>query len=248
MSSPCTRLTDSSALGCRGACSLPVSAASSHATARTRSPKLFRTALVGGPHSRSHMRKRHLMTTLFTAPPTRSQALSGTRPHPIKHSRENPLVVRGRGVAGGLWVALATRRHQRPGPAIPPLPRPPSPSLTRPSLTHAPPLIHAQPPEWARPAGMVLVASPSLTGRLGEPRVEQSRLDGTPPPPARLAARLARARVEALEGLLGDALEHLLGEGAQQAPCNLEGVEDGAVLVRPLVDELGLELVEEFEV
>jgi len=43
-----------------------------------------------------------------------------------------------------------------------------------------------------------------------------------------------RAGVEALERLLGDAFEHLLGKGAQQAPGDLEGVEDGAVLIRAL--------------
>ena len=59
---------------------------------------------------------------------------------------------------------------------------------------------------------------------------------------------LAAARVEAGERLLGDALEHVLREGAEEAPRDLERVEDRAVLVRPLVDELRLELLEELEV
>ena len=45
---------------------------------------------------------------------------------------------------------------------------------------------------------------------------------------------LARARIEALEGLLWDALEHLLGEGAEQPPRDLKRLEDGAVLIRAL--------------
>ena len=61
-------------------------------------------------------------------------------------------------------------------------------------------------------------------------------------------APLAAARVEAGERLLGDALEHVLREGAEEAPRDLERVEDRAVLVRPLVDELRLELLEELEV
>ena len=45
---------------------------------------------------------------------------------------------------------------------------------------------------------------------------------------------LARAGVEALESLLRDALEHLLGEGAEQPPRDLKRLEDGAVLIRAL--------------
>lgn len=62
------------------------------------------------------------------------------------------------------------------------------------------------------------------------------------------AERLVGAGVVLLEHLLRDALEQLLREGAQQRPGEVERLEDGAVLVRALVDELGLELVEELEV
>ena len=45
-----------------------------------------------------------------------------------------------------------------------------------------------------------------------------------------------------------DALEHLLGEDTQQLPADVERLEDGAVLVVALRDEVLLELGEELEV
>mmetsp|Transcript_49833 Transcript_49833/g.112073 ORF Transcript_49833/g.112073 Transcript_49833/m.112073 type:complete len:211 (-) Transcript_49833:874-1506(-) len=62
------------------------------------------------------------------------------------------------------------------------------------------------------------------------------------------AGPLARPSVEALQRLLWDTLEHVLREGAQQPPGDLERVEDGSVLVRPLVDEFTLELLKKLEV
>ena len=62
------------------------------------------------------------------------------------------------------------------------------------------------------------------------------------------AAGSRGARVVALERFLRDTFEHLLGEGAQQSPGNLECFKDGAILVGTLVDEFGLELLEELEI
>eukprot|EP00050_Salpingoeca_kvevrii_P005899 m.286285 g.286285 ORF g.286285 m.286285 type:complete len:410 (+) comp11542_c0_seq1:188-1417(+) len=56
------------------------------------------------------------------------------------------------------------------------------------------------------------------------------------------------ARIELGERLVVDALEHLLGEEAEQLPANVERLEHGAVLIWALVDELLLKLLEELEV
>mmetsp|Transcript_7875 Transcript_7875/g.13507 ORF Transcript_7875/g.13507 Transcript_7875/m.13507 type:complete len:340 (-) Transcript_7875:546-1565(-) len=58
----------------------------------------------------------------------------------------------------------------------------------------------------------------------------------------------AVAGVELGDDLLGDALEHLTRERAQQRPAQVNRVKNRSVLVRPLSDELVLELVEELEV
>mmetsp|Transcript_45814 Transcript_45814/g.114867 ORF Transcript_45814/g.114867 Transcript_45814/m.114867 type:complete len:213 (-) Transcript_45814:915-1553(-) len=56
------------------------------------------------------------------------------------------------------------------------------------------------------------------------------------------------AGVELVEDLLRDTLEHLPGEGAAEAPCNVERVEDVTHLVRLLCEEALLKLCEELEV
>mmetsp|Transcript_3162 Transcript_3162/g.11039 ORF Transcript_3162/g.11039 Transcript_3162/m.11039 type:complete len:248 (-) Transcript_3162:856-1599(-) len=58
----------------------------------------------------------------------------------------------------------------------------------------------------------------------------------------------ALALVVLLEDIGADALEQLLGEGAEERPGEVQRVEDGAALVVALGDELGLELAEELEV
>ncbi len=55
-------------------------------------------------------------------------------------------------------------------------------------------------------------------------------------------------RVVLLERRLGDAVELLLGEDAEELPAEVEALEDGALLVGALSDELALELAEELEV
>ena len=59
--------------------------------------------------------------------------------------------------------------------------------------------------------------------------------------------RLALALVELVEHLLGDSVEQLLGVDPEQVPGLVEAVEDGALLVRALVDVRLLELLEELE-
>merc|ERR1711972_1057877 len=59
---------------------------------------------------------------------------------------------------------------------------------------------------------------------------------------------LLLAVVELVLQLPRNLLEQLLREDAQQGPCDVQGGEDVAVLVRPLSQELGLELVREFQV
>ena len=74
---------------------------------------------------------------------------------------------------------------------------------------------------------------------LFQPACSEGRGRGIRPRPS-FAARsplwsgrisLVAAGVEHLERLLRDALEHLLREGAEEAPGDLQRVEDGAVLV-----------------
>jgi hypothetical protein len=62
-----------------------------------------------------------------------------------------------------------------------------------------------------------------------------------------LAADTRLARVELVEDLLRDAVELLAREEAEEAPCEVERVEDGAVLVRALLDKLVLEPAEELD-
>ena len=59
---------------------------------------------------------------------------------------------------------------------------------------------------------------------------------------------LGLARVVRRERLLGDLLEELLREGAEQRPGQVQRLEDRPVLVRPLRDELRLEAVQEAQV
>lgn len=62
-----------------------------------------------------------------------------------------------------------------------------------------------------------------------------------------LAADARLARVELVEDLLGDTVELFAREEAEEAPCEVERVEDGAVLVDALLDELVLEPAEELD-
>lgn len=53
--------------------------------------------------------------------------------------------------------------------------------------------------------------------------------------------------IELIQHLLGDSVEELLGVDPQQLPGLVEAVEDGALLVRALVDVRLLELLQELE-
>lgn len=54
--------------------------------------------------------------------------------------------------------------------------------------------------------------------------------------------------VELGQGAGRDPLQHLLGEDPEQLPANVQGFEDGTVLVVALGDEVLLELGKELEV